>query len=204
VDLEQIVCPRFPEHRRGGRRIGPLAVELPTTETPDFLWTWQSDCLIRSEVIELLHGDGLGGWQVKRAQAEAPGGAPVAAEYWELVVTGWGGVAPPESGIRLVERCDYCGFERYTCFSRAPALVDPSHWDGSDFFIVWPLPRFVFLAERAASLIRAHAFSGIRLVPLTDLRCDGVGVNPGRLEWFMPDERARELRALLPKRLSVA
>jgi hypothetical protein len=166
---------------------------LAASETPQLLWTWHSDLLIRSDVVDLLHREQLSGWQVRPAQVEGPGLSPTAAEYWEFVTTGWGGVAPPGSGIRLVERCVHCGLERYSCFSNAMALIDEARWDGSDVFMIWPLPRFVFVTDRVARLVRDNELNGGRLIRLADLTCEGTSISPGQLEWFLPFAQARAL-----------
>jgi hypothetical protein len=77
---------------------------------------------------------------------------------WELAVTGWGGIAPESSGVMLDHSasCSECGLLIYTSFTDASRLVDEKQWDGSDIFMVWPLPKFVMVANSVAELIRAE------------------------------------------------
>jgi hypothetical protein len=39
-------------------------------------------------------------------------------------------------------------------------LIDPAAWDGSDLFIVWPLPLFRFAGERLANILREEKLPG--------------------------------------------
>jgi hypothetical protein len=70
---------------------------------------------------------------------------------------------------------------------------DDKQWDGSDVFIVWPMPCFVFVSERVANCIRDHQLTGVLLRDvrgLTDVGKDGLSA--GRLSDWMPESRARE------------
>ncbi|MEP0766966.1 MAG: hypothetical protein HRF45_10560 [Fimbriimonadia bacterium] len=117
-------------------------------------------------------------------------------KLWEFVVTGWGGVAPEQSGIRLVERCPGCGSRKYTAEQDATKLVDWSQWDGSDFFRVYPLTAYLWVTEQAARVLRKRKLRGVRLMPPAHLNgrpstpdyCSGE-----RLKYWMPDEKARAI-----------
>lgn len=216
MDFEQILCPANPDHRRAGKRLTDLSVLLTSRKIKDFVWTWYSECLIQDHVLNLFRDKGLTGFEVKPVQARTkvrarhpdpcddnPGlSADVAAEMeipklWELVVTGWGGVAPEESGIRLVKACDACGYLEYTFFEDPSLLINEHQWDRSDFFMVWPLPKYVFVTDKVAKLIRKHGLTGARLRAPETLngvsRMPNAGFAPGRLSRWMPEARAREL-----------
>ncbi len=198
VRLEQIVCPRYPGHRRAGRRLTPLTVELPVT-LGDFVWTWGGECLIQASVLAAFRGRGISGFEVRRAAARFPRDhSQPAPELWELVITGWGGVAPPESGIRLDESksCNACGHLSYTAFTDASHLIDPRAWDGSDCFIVWPLPRYHFVTDRVRDLICSEEFTGVSLLDANELKWPaGVipALSPGRLSYWFSEEAARRI-----------
>ena len=107
-------------------------------------------------------------------------------------------MAKSESGIRLDEAksCSVCGHLRYTELLNAEQLIDESKWDGSDFFMVWPLPKYVFVTERVVNVIREHHLTGVRIVPVSELKPSRhviPGYSPGRLSYSMPEKRAREL-----------
>ena len=201
VDTEQIICPLTRDHMRGGKRITDLSVTLPRYRVQDFVWTWGSECLIQDRVLELFRENRFSGFEVKPVRARyrrAGEGEP--PRLWELAVTGWGGVAPALSGIKLVEECRSCGYLGYSSWTNAGGLLDPSEWDGSDIFMVWPLPRYIFVTDRVAQVARRHKLSGILLRRSKSLVFpESVipGLSPGRLSYWMPAERARELGAPL-------
>ncbi len=192
VGFESRVCPVDPDHR-GGKRARDLSVVLTSTRVHDFVWTWYSECLVQDHVLEIFRGAGLTGYEIKpvKARFRHPLADPP-PRLWELVVTGWGGHAPPESGIRLERSCPGCAYRHYSGCTDLTRLIDASAWDGSDFFMVWPLPKFIFVTDRVAQTIRTHNLRGSRLVPLGDLDC-GDGFTPGGLRYYVPEERARQL-----------
>lgn len=209
---EGIRCPVNPGHGRGGKRITDLSVLLTSKTIPDFVWTWYSDCLIQDHVLRFFREQGFTGFEVRPAHArmkirakhpdpcdDNPGlraGEVAQLEIptlWELVVTGWAGMAPPESGVRLAKLCPACNYREYSCFTDATKLIDESQWDGSDFFMVWPLPRYIFVTDRVAKAIRGRKLRGSQLKPSSRLECGTSGLAPGRLSHWMPEDRARQL-----------
>ena len=108
-------------------------------------------------------------------------------------MTGWGGVAPPESGIRLVQHCDACGALRYSGCNNPARIIDVSQWDGNDIFMVWPLPKFIFVTDRVLQMIRINRLRGVVLKSPGELDFHSGGFSPGRLSQNMPDARARKL-----------
>ena len=105
--------------------------------------------------------------------------------FLELVITGWGGVADPSSGITQLSKCTQCNRTVYSCFKHPEFLVDCSRWDGSDFFRIWPLPRHHFVSGRVAEAIRAVQVDGIVLLAPQDLICEGVLCSE-ELSFYMP------------------
>jgi hypothetical protein len=193
MDLEQILCPADPDHRRGGRRLSNLSVLL-RGHPGDIVWTWYSDCLLNDRALQAFTDEGLTGFTVK----------PVAARFkrkvcqapprlWELVVTGWAGVAPAASGVRLIFQCPACGDVRYSPPTHPDRLVDEGQWDGSDFFIVWPLPKYRFVTERVAQVLRRYRLKGARLIEPAEMEFVAAPVGGDRLSEHMPEARAREL-----------
>ena len=113
----------------------------------------------------------------------------------ELLVTGWGGIAPESSGIREVDRCRACGHLLYSGIEEPRELIDIDKWDGSDFFIVWPLPRYRFVTARVAQVCNKYRLSGVSLnrnFP-SPSRAVLPGYSPGRLSYYMPPQRAHLL-----------
>lgn len=198
MDFESTVtCPINEGHQRAGARLPSLSVTLQGKVVEDFVWTWYSECLVQDRVLELFKRSKFTGYEVNPAKASLKGKSEQEPPgLWELIVTGWGGMAPPDSGIRLVERCEGCGHTVYSGCNNPQHLIDCSQWDGSDFFIVWPLPKFIFVTDRVAQAIRANRLTGVKLKRPRDLDISR-GFSPGPLSYAMPRERARQLGAAL-------
>ena len=193
VRLETVICPVQAGHQRAGRRLTDLSVILPDAPLGDVLWTWQGDLLLHARAIEIITELHLTGLYFRAVKARVPSlsGAPV-PHLREACPVGWGGVAPPESGVQLLESCSTCGLKTYSAPVDARRLINRSEWDGADFFMVWPLPRFLFLTERAASALRGLDRGGGRLVPVESLRFSGT-LSPGRLSYWFPEQQARRI-----------
>ena len=96
------------------------------------------------------------------------------------------------SGIHEVLRCPVCGKLEYSKLLHPEKLINLQAWDGSDFFIVWPLPRYIFVTERVVKLFETHKLSGARFTQEMDPTV-GEGYGPGRLSYWMPEDRAHFL-----------
>ena len=198
VDLEGIVCPANSGHQRAGKRITDLKIVLPRRAVEDFIWfEFGGECTINDKVLRFLLDHGVTGFEVKpiKARFERSGESPPV--LWELLVTGWGGMAHPDSGIVFdqAKSCSVCGLLRYTQASNYAKLIDPTKYDGSDIFMVWPMPTYIFISDRLHGLMTSANLSGVRFEKLEDLphnRFDS-GFGPGRLSYWMPEKRATEL-----------
>jgi hypothetical protein len=127
----------------------------------------------------------------KPARAKFRRSAKRPPPVWELVVTGWGGLAPKSSGVKLKKWCRHCGHTYYSPLWKPTNLVDSTKWDGADIFIVWPLPRFILVTDRVVSLLKKHAITGWTATSVENLILRG-GFSPGRLEYYMPQRLARQ------------
>jgi hypothetical protein len=194
MDLETVNCATNEGHQRPGRRLTNLSVTLPDRPVEDIVWTWQSECLLTDHALGVFKSSGLTGFEVKRAKARYKRSNKAAPRLWELSVIGWGGMAPPDCGIKLIQRCDTCGHLVYSRWTNAMRLFDTAQWDGSDFFLIWPLPGFIFVTSRVASLIQTARLSGAVITPIEQLVPSPHTIeklSPGRLSYYMPEERAR-------------
>ena len=201
VASSQIIeCPLNPGHRRS-KRIGELDLRVPCSDPPKFIFDWMSNCVMQSSVITALEDNRITGFETRpaRATVEKTGRA---LDVVELIVTGWGGLADQRSGIRETLRCPGCGHLRYSGVFDPTHVLNPATWDGSDIFMVWPLPRYRFVTERFVQLAKDSEFSGVSFVQAFPLLKGGVssGFTPGRLSEFMPSRRAH----LLGKDLDIA
>jgi len=191
--FERITCPAGhvrPRHPK----IGKLSVELPSRSLGDFEWTWDSDILISEQAVRALERNNVTGFETRPVEARYrshSGGEPPA--LFELAITGWGGMAAPAAGVRLTDQCRPCRHREYT-IADPTRVIDPAAWDGSDLFMVWPLPRFRFASNRFAEILQREHLSGVHLLPAADLPVvPGDRLGPGPLDVWMPEGRAREI-----------
>ncbi|MBX3329346.1 MAG: hypothetical protein KF722_03010 [Nitrospira sp.] len=193
VDLDSVHCSANSGHQRAGKRITDLSVILPNAPVEDVVWTWYSECLVQDHILRLFQRYQLTGYEVKPVQARfkrPSGDSP--PTLWELVVTGWAGMAAPDSGVKQIEYCPACRLRSYSPYTDASRLIDSRQWDGSDLFMVWPLPRYIFVSDRVVEILRNHTVSGIRIQALRDLKAKHT-LGGGRLSYWMPEARAKEL-----------
>ena len=195
VRWEPIFCPVHPGHRRAGKRLTPLSVVVTRPPSSHFLWTWLSDLLCTDATLALLTANDVTGFAtapavVRQSKRRNPtANLPV---LHEIITLGWGAFSP-EAGVRLSYHCPACGHRRFS-IERPDLLVETCSWDGSDIFMVWPLPRYRFVSERFAALIRDLGLSGGDLQPASSIATrPGEPLSCGRLSHWMPEDRARQL-----------
>ena len=196
VRTETVRCSVNPGHQRGGKRLGSLSVVLPEKHETDFIWTWHNDCLISPHALNVLMKNQLTGFEAKPAVIHSKKQPTETPKYLEFRPIGWGGIAPESSGVELIEYCEACGATEYSAYTNPEFLVDSSQWDGSDFFIVWPLPRFIFVSSHAHRVIADNQITGAVIEPLAALKPGlAKGFSPGKLDYWFPGDRVRELKS---------
>jgi len=186
-------CPIFPEHSCNGERAGDLSVALPGREVDDFVWTWYSECLVQDHVLDLFRKKRFTGFKTKPVKAKfkrADGAKPPRLQ--ELVVTGWGGMAEPQSGIKRLSFCPHCKSVQYRTWTNPDALMNEAQWDGSDFFMIWPMPKYIFITSRVVQAIEEAKLTGYRLVGISNLYASSGTLTPGPLSEWMPERLAHE------------
>jgi hypothetical protein len=190
---ERIVCPADEGHRRGGKRIGALSVVVHPSRIDDFTFAWAIDILVSQKIVDLFEKYRVTGFKAERAKVSFPKGIKgKPPDLFELVVIGWGGFAAPAAGVKLVKSCPACGHKVYSV-AEPSRFIDATAWDGSDLFIVWPLPGFRFISDRLAGILRQEKISGVKVFPAPQLPIErGAHLSPGSLSSFMPEERARD------------
>jgi hypothetical protein len=102
-------------------------------------------------------------------------------------------LAAPAAGVTLACSCSACGAKDYL-IAEPSRLINPAAWDGSDLFIVWPLPGYRFASNRLATILRQEKISGVELIPARKIPLErGDKLGPGSIKYCMPEDRAREL-----------
>jgi len=194
-----VSCPSNANHNRAGRRKNNLSVIVPVKKLVDINWTWFSECVISRPAHESFLSEGFTGFLTKPVTSRFSDGKSIPG-LTELVVTGWAGIAPLASGVKLHEsktlRC--CNRLAYTKVTDPTKLIDENQWDRSDFFMVWPLPKFIFVSERVAKFferqkLRIATLTSVEELTFTKTNLADDFLAPGRLSDWMPEARAHEL-----------
>lgn len=192
-----------------------LEVEFTSKRFRDFEWAEYRHCLVNERTANILADEGFTGYILKPVisrmkiikkgydsrydDEDNPGFHPKQVEnikipkYWELSVTGWGGVALPSSGISRIPGTDEWTENNY----KWEKAIDKKQWDGSDFFFIWPYPLFIMITDRVAKAISKNKLKGSRVISLPDYTKEEEssfvkGASPGRLHQYLPEDRARK------------
>jgi hypothetical protein len=197
-------CEQFPDHAKRQRRTRPLRVIAPIRPLANFQWTPFSEAIADPTVRSAFMRAGLSGIDFRRVETYTTAGDHFGQELYELIVTGWGGVAPAESGVKVIEECPHCHRRVFSRYTSPKLLFNVDEWDGSDVFIIWPLPRFIFVVEEVKNLIEANGFSGVRARPLSELPQHPLirTLTPGNIFDWLPDDRARPSSADIERRFN--
>lgn len=185
-------CPLCSEHVHAERAV-PLKVWLRGGKQEDFVWTCYRECLIQPQVVDFLRDLGATGYSLEPVAASHrnPKVKHPVPELWEVRVHGYGGRLRTPA-LELAECCPACGWERYDAVDGVEGVeVDPSQWDGSDFFHAWPLPVYTLISDRVAKALLRQRFSGFSLACPECLefgRTRGVGPGSLRMWAFAPSD----------------
>jgi hypothetical protein len=192
--FEQITCPSDNGHLRAGRRLGDLRATIDPAGVKDFTWTWSHDILASERLLDVFLKHRITGYEIRPATVTYPKRSPAKPPaLHELIITGWGGMASSAAGLTVVESCPACNYRTYA-IAEPSRLIDPAAWDGSDLFIVWPLPLYRFASNRLARILRDERITGVKLIPAPGIAFKrGNHATPGRLLNWMPPSRARAL-----------
>jgi hypothetical protein len=154
------------------------------------IW-WLFGCVIHERLADEFEQQGFTGYQLRQATICFRDGHR-SNEYHELIVTGWAGMAPIESGIHLIETCPACRYKRYSGITNFDMLIDWSQWTGDDFFIVWPRPSSKLVSERVGQWLISRKIKSFRLSSFQDLdqMVEKFGSSPGLISDYLPEDLA--------------
>jgi hypothetical protein len=191
--FEETLCPAtegMGQHRTL-RRKGNLALEVRHTRHDQLIVsTLMSGMVFHARLLEEFERRGFTGYRLRPATVRFRDGY-LSQEYSELIVTGWAGVASPESGIELLESCGACGHKNYSPLKHPERLIDWAQWSGEDFFMVWPMPKYIMITKRVAEALTGLKVSGIELLENGGHRVpDDYGYSVGALSEYLPAELA--------------
>jgi hypothetical protein len=188
VQMDMSLCPLnagMPsQHAMRQKWRRPLKIIGAVQRMTDFEWTVHRDVLVEKDIVEQLAV--FSGAEFKPVELYTTTESPIGRQVFELKVIGWGGMAPPQSGIRIMKECPHCKRRVFSGLTNPNHLFSPEAWDGSDFFIIWPMPKYVFVTQKVANFINKSEYSGVRVKPLDKMPKSVSGkYSPGHLhDWF--------------------
>jgi hypothetical protein len=195
-------CPKYGlDHifiwkRREGEN-GNLTINLPSPKIGDFLTTHVFDWMITERTAQLFKEAGFTGYELRPVrinEVKKMKKKETISKLWELIITGWGGMGNEKSGgIPISPECEFCKEREYSKITNFSVLIDPSQWDGSDFFVVWPTRR-IFVTERVKEFAEKNRLTGCRFREPKDIppMLTEFGSRPD-LYLYMPQPRAKEI-----------
>ncbi len=184
--LQTQLCPRDSSHAILSRWTRPLKLLGQVQPMTDFEWTIYGDVIVSKSIVESFRKAGFSGIEFSPVEFYSSTETPFGRESLELRVNGWGGQALSESGVRVIEECSYCKRQIFSEYTDPEKLLNWEAWDGSDVFVIWPLPRFIMVTGRVRDFILDFKYTGVRLRNLRVLPHDIAGtLTPGNLrDWF--------------------
>ncbi len=185
-----------------GTPVVDLTIVLTSRKVGDFVWTWYNDCLVTESTLSLFRDAGFTGFEVRPVAVEKIKSVSrklreqlAIPPLWELRISGRGGDAAPESGIRVLNRDEETGECSYTSF-RDGIIVTEANWDGSDFFVINGYPSHLLVTERVKELIIGRQLTNCTLIPSDKLKWKS-GERPEDFEERLQVMADRELDSLL-------
>lgn len=191
-----IRCSIDSEHFHTTRTYVSPTFRLPLDDASDFHFgdalrvAEFGEFLVSGRLASVLVSAGLTGVSTAAAKIMFPNGGEN-WDYSELRVTALAHIATPAAGCEIEWRCRGCNLREYRPGLRidlAAAEARPT----TDFFVVWPLARYVFCSDRAKALLERFDIPAIRFVdPATlaePLEFFGDAEIP---PYFSPADRAR-------------
>ena len=195
---EIIPCPITNEHSAVWRDRGSLAylVKAPIPDLTALIGGW----VLSERALKVFLAAKLTGFDVRPATVRERfrrGKVGPVVPYHELVFVGWGGLINPSTGSHPVSQCPACGFTEFSPIKNMDNLFDKSQWDGSDFFMIWPIGEYV--SDRVKMIVEEHCLTGVEFLPLDSRKetlAKHVAYNPpsaAGLRWILPEPRASEI-----------
>jgi hypothetical protein len=153
---------------------------------------------VNREIAETLKSAGFSGIKFQAAEIFSTTETLVGREVFELKVTGWGGIAPLESGIHVIKECPQCNRQVFSGFTSPNKLFSEEAWDGSDFFLIWPMPKYIMITDDVADHLIKSKYTGVRIETLDKLPKPLIDTyTPGHLhDWFDGGKLAEILKRL--------
>jgi len=190
MEMEIALCPlnegQPSQHAMRQRWRRPLKIVAPVQRMTDFEWTVYRDIIIEEDIVDSLKSADFSGVKFQGVELFTTTKTPLGRRAFELTAVGWGGMARADSGIHVVKECPFCKRRVYSGFKDPERLFSSEEWDGSDFFVIWPMPKYVFITRKVVDYMLKSGYSGVLVKPINKFpKSIAVGYSPGHLDdWF--------------------
>jgi hypothetical protein len=99
-----------------------------------------------------------------------------------------------------LEECGFCKRRVFSGHTNPNQLFNFEDWDGSDLFMIWPLPRYIMASGATRDVISHHRFTGVTVKPLATLPMPIAGtLTPGNLGDWLEADRVEEAERAVEK-----
>jgi ParB family transcriptional regulator, chromosome partitioning protein len=164
-----------------GTDVGFVRVRCLRPDVPAFEWPKVHTVLITGPTRQFLALQGLGGWHTAPVIVTESGVSALCQDLLEFVVDGRAGVAWTEPAIPPPDTCEVCGRVQYEKVVVEQLRVDPTQWDGSDFFrFSPPLHGYIFVSERAKDVLAGSPLDNYELISVDQFLDERRPENFGR------------------------
>jgi hypothetical protein len=172
----------------------PLKCLVRKKSFGDMIWSasFPKHCFISERLLGIFQEEKLTGFETAPATMNLVfEHEPADRVFHQLIFTGWGGVADPRSGIVQIvdERSKYA----YSEPKNRSLIFDQSQWDGSDFFLIFPLTGSRFISERVRQILGKLKIKRYECSEIAQLARGCPTLLPAPLRCYYTDERAKEL-----------
>lgn len=174
--------------------VRPLRFFVRPRQRGDMLWAPLNAFFISNRLHLIFQEAGITGYDALPADAKLVyEHSPDEAVYWQVAITGWGGMASSSAGLS-----PRVGVDSPHVYSRSEDAGDPfdrSQWDGSDFFIIWPYVGFCCITQRVVDLLKENKIKHYSIYDLATYSFGGtIGpIAPCPLRCIFSEERAKKI-----------
>jgi hypothetical protein len=104
----------------------------------------------------------------------------------------------PQEGMQCTEEHAGKRYRRCSGICNNLPFLEPSEWDGSAFFRVWPIPSDLFVTKKVAKLFQEWKIKDVDFLPLSEFKLPEIAgkvvdVRVQPLMCYMPPNRGEAI-----------
>jgi hypothetical protein len=172
----------------------PLKCLVRKKSFGDMIWSasFPKHCFVSERLLGIFRDEKLTGFETAPANMKLVfEHEPSDRVFYQLVFTGWGGVADPRS--RIVQIPDERSNHAYSEPIDRSLIFDQRQWDGTDFFLLFPFMGRRFVTERVKRVLGKFKIKRFICTEIAHLSRGCPTILPAPLRCYYTDERAIEL-----------